>query len=56
MEAIALASAAGAGSVLILAITTIVIIRLAITGTAPTERAPILSSIAQIILALRGKK
>jgi len=56
MGAVALASAAGAGCVLILAITAIVIVRLAITGTASTDRASILNNIARVILALHGKK
>ena len=56
MEPIILATAAAVSTVLILATAAVIIVRLTITGTASPHRASVLNSIAQIILAIRGKK
>jgi hypothetical protein len=55
MHMLVLATAAFLATVLILTIAAIVIVKKAITGTEPSDRAAILSSIARIILAIRGQ-
>ena len=51
-----LAAASTTGIALILAIAAFLIVRLSIKGTASADRASVLTSVAQVLLAIRGKR
>ena len=55
MEPLLLTALIPAGIALIAAITAVLVVRLALTGTESRDRAAVLSAVASIIRAIRGR-
>lgn len=55
MEPLLLATLTATGVVLITAITAVLVVRLALTGTESKDRAAVLNAVAAVIRAIRGR-
>lgn len=55
MEPLLLTVLMSAGVVLIAAVTAVLVVRLALTGTQSADRAAVLNAVASIIRAIRGR-
>jgi hypothetical protein len=55
MEPLLLTALMSAGVVLVAAVTAVLVVRLALTGTESGDRAAVLNAVASIIRAIRGR-